>query len=53
MNACQVEGHDMAKRMMTRGMTTSDRIVAWMMMAGLAVALIQSGQVAALPMHFV
>jgi uncharacterized membrane protein YedE/YeeE len=43
----------MAKRMMIRGMTTSHWIVAWMMMAGLVLALIQSGQASALPTHVV
>jgi hypothetical protein len=39
--------------MMTRGMTTADRIVAWAMMTGLALALLQCGQASALPPHFV
>jgi hypothetical protein len=43
----------MAQRMITRGMTTADRIVAWTMMAGLALALIHCGQASALPPHFV
>ena len=43
----------MAKRMMIRGMTLSDQVVAWAMMAGLAVALVHFGQAAALPTSFV
>ena len=43
----------MATKMMTKGMTATDRFVAWAMMAGLAVAVMQFGQAAALPAHFV
>ncbi|SFM34822.1 hypothetical protein [Methylobacterium pseudosasicola] len=43
----------MATKMMTKGMTTVDHIVAWSMMAGLAVALVQCAQTMALPAHFV
>ncbi len=35
------------------GMTLRDHFVAWTMMAGLAVAVMQLGQAAALPAHFV
>lgn len=42
----------MATRMMTKGMSTMDRAVAWTMMAGLALALIQYAQAMALPAHF-
>ncbi|GJE60926.1 hypothetical protein [Methylobacterium trifolii] len=43
----------MATRMMIKGMSVSDRFVAWAMTAGMAVALVQLGQAAALPAHFV
>lgn len=43
----------MAKMLMTRGMTPTDRIVAWAVMSGLAVALFQYAQASALPSHFV
>jgi hypothetical protein len=43
----------MAARMMTRGMSVTDRIVAWFMMSALALALLQTAQTAALPAHFV
>jgi hypothetical protein len=43
----------MATRMMTNSATGADRIVAWIMIAGLALALIQSAQALALPAHFV
>ena len=43
----------MATKMITKGMTRTDRIVAWTMMTGLAIALIQYAQGMALPMHFV
>jgi hypothetical protein len=42
----------MATKMITKGMTTVDLIVAWAMMAGLATALVQCAQAAALPTHF-
>jgi hypothetical protein len=41
----------MATKMMTTGMT--DHIVAWSIMSGLALALLQLAQTAALPAHFV
>ena len=43
----------MATMMMTKGTTTIDRIVAWAMLSGLAVALLQYAQASALPAHFV
>lgn len=43
----------MATRMMTNSVTGADRIVAWIMIAGLALALIQSAQALALPAHFI
>jgi hypothetical protein len=43
----------MATKMMTQGMTVTDHIVAWSMMSGLALALLQLAQTAALPAHFV
>jgi hypothetical protein len=43
----------MASRIMTRGMTGTDRLVAWTMIAGLAFALLQAAQDLALPAHFV
>ena len=43
----------MATKMMTRGMTVTDHIVAWSMMSGLALALLQLAQTASLPAHFV
>ena len=43
----------MATKLMTKGMTVTDRIVAWSMMSGLAFALLQVAQTAALPVHFV
>lgn len=42
----------MAKRAMMKGMTTMDRVVAWAMMAGIVIALVQYGQAMALPRHF-
>jgi hypothetical protein len=43
----------MATKMMTKGMTMADHIVAWSMISGLAFALLQVAQTAALPTHFV
>ncbi|WP_273559226.1 hypothetical protein R1A27_09785 [Methylobacterium sp. NMS12] len=43
----------MVTRMMTNTASGSDRIVAWSMIAGLALALIQYAQDVALPAHFV
>ena len=43
----------MATQMMTTGMTGTDRAVAWTMIAGLALALVQYAQGLALPAHFV
>jgi hypothetical protein len=43
----------MATKMMTTGMTMTDHIVAWSIMSGLALALLQLAQTAALPAHFV
>ncbi len=43
----------MATRIMTAGLTRSDHFVAWAMIAGLALALVQSAQSFALPAHFV
>jgi hypothetical protein len=43
----------MATRMMTQGLTRSDRLVAWTMIAGIALALVQYAQDFALPAHFV
>lgn len=43
----------MATQMMTTGVTGADRIVAWAMIAGLALALVQYAQTLALPAHFV
>lgn len=43
----------MATRTMTNSVTGADRIVAWIMVAGLALALIQSAQALALPAHFI
>jgi hypothetical protein len=43
----------MATKMMTKGMTVTDRVVAWSMISGLALALLQVAQTAALPAHFV
>ncbi|MGT2480755.1 hypothetical protein ACU4GR_22420 [Methylobacterium oryzae CBMB20] len=43
----------MVTRMMTNSASGSDRIVVWSMIAGLALALIQYAQAAALPTHFV
>jgi hypothetical protein len=43
----------MATQMMTTGLTRTDRVVAWTMMAGLALALVQYAQALALPAHFV
>jgi hypothetical protein len=43
----------MATQMMTAGMTGTDRVVAWTMIAGLALALVQYAQDFALPAHFV
>ena len=42
----------MATGMITKGMTVTDHIVAWSMMSGLALALLQLAQTAALPAHF-
>ena len=36
-----------------RGMTATDRIVAWALLASLATALLQYVEAAALPAHFV
>ena len=43
----------MVTRMMTNPASGSDRIVAWSMIAGLALAVIQYAQDVALPAHFV
>ena len=43
----------MATKMMTKGMTVTDHIVAWSMMSGLVLALLQVAQTAVLPAHFV
>jgi hypothetical protein len=43
----------MATTIMTRGMTRTDRLVAWTMTVGVALALLQSVQDLALPAHFV
>jgi hypothetical protein len=43
----------MATQMMTSGTTGTDRFVAWTMIAGLALALVQFAQDLALPAHFV
>lgn len=43
----------MATRMMTKGLTRTDRLVAWTMIGGLALALVQYAQDWALPTHFV
>jgi len=43
----------MATKMMTKGMTVTDHIVAWSMMSGLALALLQVALTAALPAHLV
>jgi hypothetical protein len=43
----------MASKIMTRGMTGLDRVVAWTMIAGLSFAMIQSALDKALPAHFV
>ena len=43
----------MVTRMMTNTASGSDRIVAWSMIAGLALAVIQYAQDVALPAHFV
>ncbi|MDP4022093.1 hypothetical protein Q8W71_05635 [Methylobacterium sp. NEAU 140] len=43
----------MAAKMMTQGMTVTDNLVAWAMMAGLSFALVQYAQGLALPAHFV
>jgi hypothetical protein len=43
----------MATQTTLRGMTATDRILAWAMMAGLAAALLRSAEAAVLPAHFV
>lgn len=43
----------MAGEKVTRGMTATDRIVAWIMVAGIALVLIGYAQSLALPAHFV
>ncbi|MGU3546194.1 hypothetical protein [Methylobacterium sp. A52T] len=43
----------MATKMMTKGMTVTDHIVAWSMVTGLALAVLQFALTAALPTHFV
>jgi len=43
----------MATRIMTNGLTRTDCLVAWTMIAGLALALVQYAQDIALPAHFV
>jgi hypothetical protein len=43
----------MATKMMTKGLTVTDRVVAWSMMSGLALALLQVAHTTALPAHFV
>ncbi len=53
MNGCTAEGMEHGEADDDPGMTTGDRIVAWLMMTGLAVALLQIGQASALPVHLV
>ena len=43
----------MAEQMMTKGMTPTDRIVGWALMAGLVLVLLGYAQSMALPAHFV
>ena len=43
----------MATKMITKGMTVADHIVAWSMMSGLVLSFLQLGQTAALRAHFV
>jgi hypothetical protein len=43
----------MATQIMTKGLTCTDRFVAWTMMAGLVLALLQYAHDLALPAHFV
>lgn len=43
----------MATKMMIKGMSVTDRVVAGAMMTGLAMALVQYAQTLALPAHFV
>jgi hypothetical protein len=42
----------MATHMVIKGLTRTDRVVAWTMIAGLALALVQYAQDLALPTHF-
>jgi hypothetical protein len=42
----------MTTHMMTKGVTGTDRLVVWTMIAGLALALVQYAQDLALPAHF-
>ena len=44
---------EMAEQMMTKGMTPTDRIVGWALMAGLVLVLLGYAQSMALPAHFV
>ena len=43
----------MATKMMTKGMTAMDRVIATAMMSGLALALVEYARITALPSHFV
>ena len=43
----------MATQIITKGLTRTDHVVAWTMIAGLAVALLQYAYDLALPAHFV
>lgn len=43
----------MTTKMKIRGMTARDRVLAWAVMTGLATALLQYAEAAALPAHFV
>ena len=43
----------MATQIMTKGLTRADHFVAWTMMVGLALALLQYAQDLAIPAHFV
>lgn len=43
----------MATMLMTKGATATDRIVAWALLSGLAIAVLQYAEASALPAHFV
>ncbi|MHB2207030.1 hypothetical protein [Methylobacterium sp. CM6257] len=43
----------MATKMVTKGTTATGHIMAWSIMSGLALALLQCAQTAALPAHIV